>query len=317
MTADDRDVDHKHLRLLLLREAAERKAAAGAALQGTRFKKRAERDWEEADKATAVKPFATPTTSAPTKINRAAIAKALAKAAADLDRPSPSTSQTVPPVEADTIAEKSDDSEEYEDIWLQGETTVPTSPEAPEATIRVTVPAPSPRSPAESSGVTRTGSVATNWLQRVGEIADYREGHWLKPLSAHKDRHNLVGNLRHFLGRTLPEDFGIDGTPTVHVAQFQHVLTYLVLELSIVRGLAFEVQPACVLPNHFGLHAQLTAEIRQLSNLLREDRVLQPPPAVESVLRKAESLAGKLWECKTHLVQLVNRLTRDPAVPKI
>jgi hypothetical protein len=44
MTAEDRDVDHKHLRLQLLKEAAERKAAAGIAPQGTRTKKRAERD---------------------------------------------------------------------------------------------------------------------------------------------------------------------------------------------------------------------------------------------------------------------------------
>ena len=107
MSADDRDVDHKHLRLRLLQEAAERKAAAEPAKtapQGARKKKRAERDWEEADKATAVKPFATPTTSSPMKVNRAAIAKALAKAAADLDRPAPSTatSNSAPPImEAD------------------------------------------------------------------------------------------------------------------------------------------------------------------------------------------------------------------------
>jgi hypothetical protein len=250
-----------------------------------------------------VKPFATPTTSAPTKVNRAAIAKALAKAAADLDRTaaSPPPCPNPPRVETETVAVESDESEEYENFWLQDETTVPTSPNPPEATIRVTANIATAPSHASSSGVTRSVAVATTeqivasgWFERVGEISNYREGHWLKPLSAHKDRHNLVGNIRHFVGRSLPEGFGIDGTPSVHVAQFEHVLSYLSCELAFLRGLAFEVQPACTLPHHFGLHAQLSEEIRQLGILLREEHVLPPPLSTVPVPKQLELFAGKL-----------------------
>ena len=216
-------------------------------------RKRAEREAKEieAPTGTVVRRFVVPATVQPLKKNRAALGKSLAKVAADLGRTSAPASTSAhytrgkgPAV--DLESEEEDLDCDYEEITPVVE---PASPPRRNPALRIFVAGTSnSASPASSSATTREtkpgvirtetpadgGLYSLHWSTRIEEVTAYRRCHWLKPLTSHDSRHNLIGNLRHYLARELPLAFGIIDGPNVFQATHLHALSYINAELSFI-----------------------------------------------------------------------------------